>query len=63
MINKLPEEQWTDPTKTVLEPSCGDGNFIEWVIRKKIEWGSTIKQAIKTTELRYLSILHVFCSG
>jgi 2-polyprenyl-3-methyl-5-hydroxy-6-metoxy-1,4-benzoquinol methylase len=49
MINKIPEEQWKDPTKTVLEPACGDGNFVEWIIRKKIECGSTIEQAINTT--------------
>jgi 2-polyprenyl-3-methyl-5-hydroxy-6-metoxy-1,4-benzoquinol methylase len=49
MINKIPEEVWKDPTKTVLEPACGNGNFVEWIVRKKIECGSTIEQAIDTT--------------
>lgn len=49
MINKIPEEVWKDPSKTVLEPSCGDGNFVVQIIQKKVECGSTVAQAIKTT--------------
>lgn len=49
MIDKIPEEFWKDPSKTVLEPSCGNGNFVVQVIQKKVECGSTVEQAIKTT--------------
>ena len=28
MLDQLPAEAWTDPTKTFLEPACGDGNFL-----------------------------------
>jgi FtsZ-binding cell division protein ZapB len=48
MIDKLPEECWIDPTKTALEPACGNGVFIELMILKKLEFGSTIKQAVET---------------
>lgn len=48
MLNKIPEDVWKDPSKTVLEPACGDGVFIEWIIRKKIKCGSTIEQVINT---------------
>lgn len=28
VLDKLDSSVWTDPTKTWLEPSCGDGNFL-----------------------------------
>jgi hypothetical protein len=49
MLNMVPDEVWSDPSKTFLEPSCGNGNFIIEIIRKKLEHGSTIEQAISTT--------------
>lgn len=48
MIDKIPDEAWKDPTKTLLEPSCGDGIFVEACILKKLKFGSTIKQAVET---------------
>jgi hypothetical protein len=49
MLNMVPEEIWDDPTKTFMEPACGSGNFIVAIIRRKIDHGSTIEQAISTT--------------
>jgi hypothetical protein len=37
-----------DVTKTFLEPSCGDGNFLSEVLIRKIENGSTFEQALQT---------------
>lgn len=37
-----------DVTKTFLEPSCGDGNFLSEVLIRKIENGSTFEQALST---------------
>jgi hypothetical protein len=37
-----------DITKTFLEPSCGDGNFLSEVLIRKIENGSTFEQALST---------------
>jgi len=37
-----------DPSKTFLEPSCGDGNFLSEVLIRKLENGSTFEQALST---------------
>ena len=39
---------FSDPSKTFLEPSCGDGNFLSEVLIRKIENGSTFEQALST---------------
>lgn len=49
ILTKLPIELFKDPTKTFLDPACGDGNFLVRVIAFKIEYGSTIQQALETT--------------
>lgn len=48
MLDKLPPELFTDPTKTFLDPTCGDGQFLAEVIIRKIENGSTYAQALST---------------
>lgn len=37
MIALIPDHKWADPTFTVLEPSCGSGNFVVAVVNKKIK--------------------------
>lgn len=53
MLDKLEEEDpttFSDPTKTYLDPSCGDGQFLtEVVIRKMGRSGCDLKQALQTT--------------
>lgn len=50
MLDKLPEEVFTDHTKTFLDPSCGDGQFLSEVVICKIERsGCTLEQALSTT--------------
>lgn len=49
ILEKLPQDQFTDPTKTFLDPSCGDGQFLSEVIIRKVENGSTYEQALATT--------------
>jgi hypothetical protein len=50
MLDKLPSELFEDPTKTFLDPSCGDGQFLsEVVIRKMERSGCTLEQALSTT--------------
>ena len=50
MLDKLPQEVFTDPTKTFLDNSCGDGQFLsEVVIRKMQRSECTLKQALSTT--------------
>ena len=49
MLNLIPDEVWNDPNKTILEPSCGNGNFVEAIIARKIRSGSSLRQALSTT--------------
>ena len=49
ILEKMPIDQFTDSTKTFLDPSCGDGQFLGEVIIRKIENGSTFEQALSTT--------------
>ena len=53
MLDKLEEENptlFSDPTKTFLDNSCGDGQFLsEVVIRKMGRSGCSLEQALSTT--------------
>ena len=53
MLDKLEEQDpsiFSDPTKTFLDNSCGDGQFLsEVVIRKMERSGCTLEQALSTT--------------
>ena len=49
ILEQLPIEVFTDPTKTFLDPTCGDGQFLSEVIIRKMEHGSTYEQALSTT--------------
>lgn len=48
ILDKLPEEVWTDPTKTFLDPSAGDGQFLVQVLLYKLSYNHTVKQALST---------------
>ena len=48
ILEKLPLEQFTDPSKTFLDNSCGDGQFLGEVLIRKMENGSTFEQALST---------------
>ncbi|MDA8026518.1 MAG: hypothetical protein M0Z45_11255 [Actinomycetota bacterium] len=38
ILNLLPEEAWQPhPSKTFLEPACGDGNFLVAILAKKLD--------------------------
>jgi hypothetical protein len=53
MLDKLEQENpelFTDPTKTFIDNSCGDGEFLgEIVIRKMERSGCPLEQALYTT--------------
>ncbi len=50
MLDNLPQDLFEDSTKTFLDPSCGDGQFLsEVVIRKMSMGGCTLEQALSTT--------------
>ena len=48
ILEKLPLEQFTDLTKTFLDNSCGDGQFLGEVLIRKMENGATFEQALST---------------
>ena len=48
-LNHLDPLLFTDPTKTFLDNSCGDGQFLGEVLIRKMENGSTFEQALSTT--------------
>jgi len=48
MLDQLPLEVFTDPEKTFLDNSCGDGQFLSEVLIKKMENGATFEQALST---------------
>jgi type I restriction-modification system DNA methylase subunit len=39
---------FTDPNKTFLDPSCGDGQILGEVLIRKMERGSTFEQALSS---------------
>jgi len=49
MLDKLPQDVFTNPEKTFIDPACGDGNFLVRVLERKIQNGSTPLQALQTT--------------
>lgn len=49
----VPEDVFTDFTKTVLDPACGTGNIINYVLARRLEHTETPEQAIEA-----LSTLH-----
>ena len=48
MADKVPEEDWADPTKTFCEPCFGNGQFVLYIIWNRIQHGVDYLTAIKT---------------
>ncbi len=48
MLEQIPIDQFQDSTKTFLDNSCGDGQFLGEVLIRKMENGSTFEQALST---------------
>lgn len=48
ILDRLDPRLFQDPTKTFLDPSCGDGQFLGEVLIRKLENGSTFEQALAT---------------
>ena len=47
MLDELPPETWTDSTKTFLEPSCGDGNFLIALKERLMAHGHDERQVLE----------------
>jgi len=48
ILEKFPDDVWM-PSKTFLDPACGDGNFLVRVVAWRIWLGSTPEEALKST--------------
>ena len=49
ILDKLPPEVFTDPTKSFLDPACGDGNFLIRVLHYKLSHNHDPIHALSTT--------------
>ena len=50
ILNNLPQELFEDVSKTFLDPSCGDGQFLSEVVIRKMERSeSSLEEALSTT--------------
>jgi hypothetical protein len=47
-IEKIQPNSFNDPLRTFIDPGCGDGQFLGEVLIRKIENGSTFKEALST---------------
>jgi len=48
ILDKLDLDLFSDPTKTFLDPSCGDGQFLSEVLIRKLEAGIDFADALAT---------------
>jgi hypothetical protein len=48
ILDEFPQEVFTDPNKSFIDNSCGDGQFLSEVLIRKIENGSTFEQALSS---------------
>ena len=48
MCDKIPDEDWSDPTKTFLESSFGNGQFVVYIVWNRIQHGIDWQTALKT---------------
>jgi len=48
MLRQLPVDVWEDKTKTFLDPTAGNGNFVVEVLKLKLKMGSSVIQALST---------------
>ena len=48
MADKVPDEEWSDSEKTFLEPAAGNGQFVCYIIYRRIISGISPEIAFKT---------------
>lgn len=48
VVDQLPKNLFTDPTKTFLDPACGDGQFLSEILIRKLENGIPFEVALST---------------
>lgn len=48
ILDSLDQQTFTNPCKTYLDPSCGDGQFLSEVLIRKVENGIDFETALST---------------
>ena len=48
ILDKLPKEYFTDSSKTICEPSVGEGIFLVEILRRRLENGLSSTESLKT---------------
>lgn len=48
MCDKIPEDYWSDPERTFLEPAMGNGQFVLYIIWNRLQHGIDWKTALET---------------
>lgn len=48
ILDEFESEAFTDPTKTFIDPSCGDGQFLGEVLIRKVQNGIDFEHALST---------------
>ena len=48
MCNMISNDDWADPTKTFHESSCGNGQFVVYIVWNRIQHGIDWQTALKT---------------
>ena len=48
ILDQLPQDLFKNPTKTFIDPSCGDGQFLSEVLIRKLENGIEFETALLT---------------
>jgi hypothetical protein len=49
MLDRLDADRWIDSEQIYLDPTCGNGNFLVEVIKRKITAGMSVSRSIDTT--------------
>ena len=48
VLDQLPQELFSNPTKTFIDPACGDGQFLSEVLIRKLENNIEFEVALST---------------
>lgn len=48
VLDKLPEKEFSDPSRTFLDNSCGDGQFLSEVLIRKVQNGIDFEVALSS---------------
>mgnify|MGYP003651438806 CR=1 FL=1 len=62
MLDKLPPEIWSDPSKTFLDPACSTGTFLLEIVRK-LNTGLASQMPDQTERLKHILAKQIWGSG